>query len=245
MDIRTLNRGESEKAMKDWIESYPIPPKLDGEYAVIRSEIMQLFHLVVKDAEAKRIKIQDYYTDVHFGMLLYIYLKKQDWFSLRVAADDGFWRYLSLMVIPEAVATRWGKDNEDHYWKLQRRIWPKQLWWYIHLSWNFDEKITMRILESPNCSTDTILNLVERSGKKGTCIDAYRWIMYFYSAIPAKILSEYNKNREKDDLFRVVMKLNTARMLVAEPALCIGGFKGYANKLFLDAGIYIDSIIDH
>jgi hypothetical protein len=172
-----------------------------------------------------------------------MYLKNQEWFSLRVAADDGFWRYLSLVVIPEAVAIRWGKDNEDHYWRLPRRIWPKQLWWYIHLSWNTDEKTTMQILESTNCSTDTILNLVERSGKKGTCIDAYRWIVYFYSIVPPKVLSEYNKNRKKDDLFRVVMKLNTARMLVAEPALCIGGFKGYANKLFVDAGMDIDAVV--
>lgn len=243
MDIRTLNRGESEKAMKDWIDSCPTPPKLDGEYAILRSDLMKLFQSVVIDANEKGIKIQDYYTDVHFGMLLYMYLKNQNWFSLRVAADDGFWRYLSLVVIPEAVAARWGKDNEDHYWRLQRRIWPKQLWWYIHLSWNADEQTTMQILKSENCSTDTILNLVERSGKKGTCIDAYRWIVYFYSAVPPKILSEYNKNREKDDLFRVVMKLNTARMLVVEPALCVGGFKGYAEKLFLDAGMDINTIV--
>lgn len=244
MDIRTLNRGESGKAMTEWLASYPNPPKLDGEYAVLRSDLMKLFHAVLKNAEEKGIKIQDYYTDIHFGMLLYMYLKNQDWFSLRVAADDGFWRYLSLVVIPEAVATRWGKDNEDHYWRLQRRIWPKQLWWYIHLSWNTDEKTTMQILESANCSTDTILNLVERSGKKGTCIDAYRWIVYFYSIVPPKALSEYNKSRKKDDLFRVVMKLNTARMLVAEPALCVGGFKGYANKLFVDAGMDINTVVN-
>ena len=40
------------------------------------------------------------------------------------------------------------------------------------------------------------------------------------------------------------MKLNTARMLVAEPALCVGGFKGYANKLFVDAGMDINTVVN-
>ena len=56
------------------------------------------------------------------------------------------------------------------------------------------------------------------------------------------MLSEYNKNRKADDLFRVIMKLNTARMMVAEPALCSGGCEGYAKKLFFDAGMDIDSV---
>ncbi len=244
MEIRRLNRGDSEKAMQEWIDSYPCPPSLDGEYAVLRSELTKLFRSVVDKAAENNLKIQDYNTDAQFGLLLFMYLKKQDWFSLRLAADDGFWRYLSLKVIPDAVAVRWGKDNEAHYWSIHRRIWLKQLWWYVYLSWNIDENTTKRIIESPNCSTDTILNFVERSGKKGTCVEAYRWIIYFYSKIPQEILSAYNKGRKTDDLFRVVMKLNTARMMVAEPALCIGGSKGYAKKLFLDAGIDIDSITE-
>ena len=100
--------------------------------------------------------------------------------------------------------------------------------------------MTRKIIESSNCSTDTILNFVERTGKKGTCVEAYRWIIFFYSTIPSDMLSNYNKNRKADDLFRVVMKLNTARMMVAEPALCSGGCEGYAKKLFIDAGMNID-----
>ena len=151
---------------------------------------------------------------------------------------------MSLKVVPHLVAERWGKDNESHYWSLPRRIWLKQLWWYVHLAWRKDEHNTRKIIESPNCSTDTILNFVERSGKNGTCVDAYRWIIYFYSLIPSAVLSEYNKGRKTDDLFRVVMKLNTARMMVAEPGLCAGGYEGYARKLFSDAGIDINAISD-
>lgn len=243
MDIKKLNRGEAEKAMSEWLASFPLLPSLDGNYAVIRSDLTNLFQSVMKDSESKGFKPQDYFTDVQFGILLYLYLSKKDWFSLRLAADDGFWRYLSLKVIPDAVAVRWGKDNDSHYWSTPGRIWLKQIWWYVYLSWTKDEITTRKILESPNCSTDTILNFVERTGKKGTCIDAYRWIIYLYSLIPQQAVSDYKKQGKNHDLFRVVMKLNTARMMVAEPALCVGGCEGYARKLFLDAGFDIDSVL--
>lgn len=243
MKIEKLNRGEAEKAMREWIETFPQLPPLTGEYTVLRNDLTLLFQSVVKTAEEKGLKIRDYYTDAQFGLLLYAYLKKQSWFTLRLAADDGFWRYLSLKVIPDAVAVRWGKDNESHFWSTPGRIWLKQIWWYIHLSWKGDESGTRKIVESPNCSTDTILNFVERTGKKGTCIDAYRCIIYLYTLIPLPSLAEYNKGRKTDDLFRVVMKLNTARMMVSEPALCVGGCEGYAKKLFSDAGFDINKVL--
>lgn len=243
MEIRRLNRGDAEKAMQEWTDSYPCPPSLDGDYAVLRSELIKLFRSVIDKATENNLRIQDYNTDVQFGLLLFMNLKKQDWFSLRLASDDGFWRYLSLKVIPDTVALRWSKDAEERYWSKPGRIWLKQLWWYVYLSWNTDESTTRKILENPNFSTDIILNFVERVGRKGTCVDAYRWIIYFYSIIPNNVVSEYNKKLKKHNtLFRVVMKLNTARMLVAEPDLCVGGCEGYAKKLFRDAGIDIDSV---
>lgn len=243
MEIRKLSRGEAASAMQEWNASYPAFPSLNGDYAVLRSDLTTLFQAVVNKVEAKGAAVRDYYTDAQFGFLLYTYLSKQSWFSLRLAADDGFWRYLSLKVIPDAVAARWGKDNDSHYWSTPGRVWLKQIWWYVFLSWTGDEVTTLRILESPNCSTDTILNFVERTGKKGTCVEAYRWIIQFYSLIPPQMISDYKKKGKNHDLFRVVMKLNTARMLVVEPALCIGGCKGYAKKLFRDVGFDIDTAL--
>ena len=238
MEIKRLNRGEAKTAMDGWKNSFPNLPETDGDYAVIRNDLTGLFESVRDKAAEKGNKAKDYYTDEQFGMLLYTYLSGQNWFSTRLAADDGFWRYMSIIVIPDIVAERWGKDNDDHYWAKPGRIWLKQLWWYIYLSWNENESITRTIVESGNCSTDTILNFVERTGKKGTCVNAYRNIIRIYSRIPAEKLSEYNKKR-KSDLFRIVMKLNTARMMVMEPELCPGGCKGYAEKLFTDAGMEI------
>lgn len=243
MDIKKLNRGEAEKAMSEWLGSFPQLPSLAGDYSVLRNDLTALFQSVLASAESKGLSPRDYYTDAQFGLLLYTYLSQKNWFSLRLAADDGFWRYLSLKVIPDAVAVRWGKDNDSHYWSTPGRIWLKQIWWYVYLSWTTDEGTTRKILESPNCSTDTILNFVERTGKKGTCVDAYRWIIYLYSMIPSRLVSEYKKQGKNHDLFRVVMKLNTARMMVVEPALCIGGYHGYAKQLFIDAGIDIESAL--
>ena len=245
MDINrlTLSRGDSETAMKEWKESFPQPPVLNGDLLVLRNDLLKLFQLVLENADSKGLNLRDYYTDREFGISLYVYLSKKEWFSLRVAADDGFWRYMSLKVIPDVVATRWGKDNDDHYWSIPRRIWLKQIWWFVYLSWRKDEITTRGILESPNCSTDTILNFVERTGKKGTCVDAYRWIIYIYSKIPQSAVSEYKKQGKNHDLFRVVMKLNTARMMVLEPSLCTGGDQGYAEKLFKDAGLDIDIVL--
>lgn len=245
MEIKRLNRGEAEQAMSEWVASFPQLPALDSDYTILRNDLSRMFQTVMTDVELQGLKIRDYYTDAQYGLLLYMYLTKKDWFSLRLAADDGFWRYLSIKVIPDVVAIRWGKDNDSHYWSTPGRVWLKQIWWYVYLSWTKDEITTRTILESPNCSTDTILNFVERTGKKGTCVEAYRWIIYLYSFIPPQMVAEYKKRGKNHDLFRVVMKLNTARMMVAEPALCVGGCEGYVRKLFRDSGLDIETALDN
>ena len=240
MVIKRLNRGESQTAMEKWVAMCPQLPDVEGDYVIIRDDITKLFADVKERAIEQGYRMQDYYVDEQFAVALYVYFSIKPWFSLRLAADDGFWRYLSVVVVPDIVSVRWGKDNEDHFWKIQRRIWLKQLWWYVYLSWNSSEEMTRTILGSSNCSTDTILNFVERSGKKGTCVEAYRQIIKIYSSIPAGELRKFNQGRKNDDLFRVVMKLNTARMMVMEPDLCAGGSEGYAKKLFADAGFELD-----
>ena len=100
---------------------------------------------------------------------------------------------------------------------------------------------TAKVLETPCFTTDSILNLEERTGRKGTFINVYRYIMYYYSHIPQQVLDEYNKNTEtqQDDLFRIVMKLNTAKVMVVDPALYLGGEKEYVRSLFMDSGVRV------
>ena len=237
MDIKVLNRGDAQKAMEEWISLYPTLPSIDAGYSLMRSKIQEMNKTVRN--EANDLSDAKYYIDVHLGLLLYEYLWSIPEFSLRVAANDGFWRYLSLKVAPDVVAQRWGKDNDDHYWSKPTRIWFRSIWWFVHLSWQGDYESTKKLLETPFFTTDTILNFEERNGRRGTCVEAYREIIKCYSSIPESTIKMYGSRKKgnSDDLFRVVMKLNTAKMLVMEPALCLGGEAAYAKGLFDNAGV--------
>lgn len=240
MKIKTINRGEAQKAMEEWILNYPSLPTIDKELICLRTDIQDI-NRQVREAADKRedTKRIDYYIDSQFGLKLYEYLMNQSWFTLRVAANDGFWRYLSVCVVPDVVAQRWGKDNVDHYYSKPTRIWLRSIWWYIHLSWQGNADNTNRVISAKHFTTDTILNFEERTGRKGTSVETYRKIIHYYSCISEQKLKDYakKKSRNSDDLFRVVMKLNTAKMLVMEPALSLGGEDEYAKQLFRDAGV--------
>lgn len=237
MVIKELNRSKALEAMKNWTDSYPDLPAVDPEYEKVRKDLQEF----AGNVSEGNINKSDYYTDVHMGLHLYDYLWKQKGFTMRVAANDNFWRYMSIKVVPDIVAERWGYDNESHYWSKPSRIWLRQIWWYVHLSWQGNIKSTEQILESGNFSTDTILNLEERTGRNGTYIDVYRMIMYFYGNLPASTIDEFNKRIRKNDkhatLFRTIMKLNTAKSVVIDPALYLGGTIEYVKSLYTDAGV--------
>ena len=241
MIIKTLNRAESQIAMKEWLSNYPSLPSIDNDYLRIREEIQNFNKSIRQECEEKNITKKDYYIDVHVGLLLYEYLWKQPGFNMRAASNDDFWRYLSLKVVPDVVAERWGKDNDSHYWSKPVRIWLRSIWWYIHLSWQGGIDATAKILDSPCFTTDSILNLEERTGRNGTFINIHRYIMYYYSRIPQKELENYDRNTktQSDGLFRIVMKLNTAKSVVIDPALYLGGEKEYVRSLFNDAGVRV------
>lgn len=249
MVIKTLNRGDSQKAMSEWVENYPALPHIDDSYVSIRNDLQEMNRKVRAEAEieASERRNDNYYIDAHMGLALYEYLWNQKGFTLRTAANDGFWRYLSVKVVPDIVAQRWGKDNSDHFWSKPTRIWLRSIWWYVHLSWQGNYESTLKVLNTRHFTTDTILNFEERNGRKGTCVDAYRYIIYYYSQVPEQILKEFSRKKsgKSDDLFRVVMKLNTAKMMVMEPALCLGGEKAYAKALFKDVGVDLDVAKNH
>ncbi len=223
MRIEKLSRKEALEAMNTWIANSFTLPVLGNDYTIIRSELTELFVKAKEKAEV----VQGYEMDVRFGAALYHYLENKPWFTDRLASDDGFWRYLSLRVVPNLVGERWGNANADHYYTKPSRIWLKTVWWYFYLSFNKDIETTEEMLLSKVFSTDTILNLVERTGRCGTNISVYRDIMEKYSAL--------NKVADKD--FRNVMKLNTAKAVVIEPVFSVGGIPGYVKTLFDDLSL--------
>lgn len=206
--------------MNTWRNSVFTVQPLGTEYAQLREDLMDLFK---KAKEAAGDDVKSYQMDVHFGAALYGYFKTKSWFNERLASDDGFWRHLALKVIPDLLGARWGNDNADHYFTKPSRIWPKALWWYYELSYkNGSLTDTKALLLSRNFSTDTIENLVERTGRFGTNVGVYRLIMDKYAPLKDVV--------GKD--FRRVMKLNTAKAMVLEPAFCEGGVTGYVDSLF-------------
>ena len=108
------------------------------------------------------------------------------------------------------------------------------MWWYIHLSWQGDEYRTKQILSSNRMNTDIILNLVERVGRDGTYVEAYRYIMYFYYAESESQILRYSNilKDSKRSLFRSIMILHNSKCMVIEPGLYLGGEEGYVQNLF-------------
>lgn len=104
---------------------HPALPEIDKSYDAVRANIQEMNRKVRQEAEG--LDDGKYYIDAHLGLSLYEYLWSIPGFSLRVAANDGFWRYLSVKVAPDVVAQRWGKDNDDHYWSKPTRIWFRSL----------------------------------------------------------------------------------------------------------------------
>ncbi|MEG7619415.1 MULTISPECIES: hypothetical protein [Bacilli] len=194
----------------------PINPR--NEFIELRQKLIKARDNIFEAYNLDKVNKLDYPFDLLFGLEVYQILNEDIGFANRVATNDDVWRYLSIYVIPDIVHSRWSL-NADHFYKISRRIWLKTIWWYIHLSWRGNKKDTYEILK--NNSTDTILQLVERPGI-GYYVEMYRELMLQYSTFE-------DKSR---DLFRRVLKLNTARLLTISPELVEGGLQGYVSDLF-------------
>lgn len=240
MIVKQLNLAESKLAMDDWLSSNYTLPVIDDDYETIRIDFVKAFAEIRNNIPATSGRIK-YLTDIRFGSFIYDYLEKQPWFTLRIAENDAFWRYLSLKVIPDIVGKRWGNSAADHYYSRSNRIWLKTIWWYIYLSWQGDVTQTESMLDNDNCTTDTILNFIERSGRKGVYVDVHRNIIRQYCNIPHETIVKLdNKIKEKnknDSFFRCIMRLDTARITVMEPGLFEGGEKAFVKSLLSDLGV--------
>ncbi|KRL92587.1 hypothetical protein [Limosilactobacillus ingluviei] len=198
----------------------PINPS--PEWLPLREELIRARDEIFEKNGLDVASTLGYEFDVDYGFKLYEILNDQIGFTNRAASSNDVWRYLSLRVIPDIVHARIGfEEKQDHYYALPRRVWLSTIWWYIHLSWAGSEEATRELLATN--STDTIMNLVERPGR-GYYVDVYREIMKQY------------KGHTSRDLFRRVLKLNTARLITTSPELVAGGIEQYVHDLFESAG---------
>lgn len=233
MKIQEYSRDHAHQSLDKW-RTRKESPVLSPDYSIIRSDLLQIYSIAKNEASDSERK--EYLTDVLFGLRLYDYLSQKSWFNLRTAANDGFWRYIAVAVIPDIVADRWGINKDNYFWKQSNRLWPKTTWWYIHLTWHNSIEETKNILCSKNLNSDTIQGIVERTGKKGTFVEVYREIIYKYSLLEYTTIVKFKKQLSlgSDSLFRAIMRLNTARSLVTDPCLCKDGVIGYVDSLYSD-----------
>ncbi len=234
-----MDQNEFDDMVKNWDSN--ITRNLNDEYLWLRKNVLKVFNDTVKGIESDDAykKKKDYYTDLLFGLDLYIILKGAG-FSIRMASNDQVWIYLCVNVFPDIVNRRYPgqkvktedgviekRINEERFWKTRRRIYLKVIWWYVYLSMQKDEngnddiKTTYEILKDN--STDEIVQIVERSGAAGYRVDVYRELMKFYAA---------NRDKYDNKKFRQVMVLNTARTKIVEPQLINGGVETYIKELF-------------
>lgn len=195
------------------------PINTPEQFREIRRKLIEARDRIFEDFNLDGVNKLGYEFDLRYGIEVYKILNEKIGFTNRIAAKDDVWRYLSVNIIPDVVHARWDK-NDERFYRNARRIWLKTIWWYIELSWHNNAEETLKLLVDN--TTDTILQLVERPGI-GYHIQLFREIMRQYSS--------YEDNDR--NLFRSVLKLNTARLAVTTPELSEGGIEGYVNQLFI------------
>ena len=200
----------------------------DSDYQKIRNGILEAYKATLLELNIPNGDVSNntkkYQFDTIFGIKLYKFLCSKEIginMGIREASNDNIWIYIQINVVPEIIISRWGEENKQRMFGQPNRLYLKVLWWYIHLSLiNNSLSETKKVLLNVSNSTDTIVQLVERTGQKGYRINLYRTIM--------KLKVKYEL--EKDD-FRKLMKLNSARVKTIDPYLCKGGIEGYVESL--------------
>ena len=239
MNIKSIDKAEASRLLALWRENKS-SFHVDEQYSELRDSLIKEFEKVKSSVGAKGSNGSNlpdqYLIDLNFGLAVYNILSASNGFTLRMAADDGVWRYLAICVVPDVVADRWGDDNDDHFWAKPSRNWLRQMWWYVHLAWNGSIESTRNVLKDN--STDEILNLVERAGR-GYNVELFRRIMFHYGKIPQNIRQEKKQGKGRT-LFRTIMVMNTAYTQTVEPGLFVDKEDGYVRWLFDNAGVHIE-----
>ena len=159
MKIIEFSRESARKVFGLWKRSHELPV-MNSDYALLRTDLTSMFNSIRDEVTDDRA---EYTTDVLYGLKLYEYFGQKTWFNLRLAANDGFWRYIAVAVIPNIVGERWGDNRENYFWKQSNRLWPNTVWWFIHLTWHNSSEETKRILLQKHFDNNTFYyELVEQ-----------------------------------------------------------------------------------
>lgn len=225
MEWKNLNKNEAYNDYQRIIINGNAQAECDNSYLKLRKELKDGFDSLIHVCKIENGEVLDKYKfDCYFGLKLYEILSRSEFYIREHdASNDAFWRYLQIHVIPDIVKSRIG-CNDDAFYRKSNRLYLKRIWWFVHLSMHQEnlEETKNIILDSCN-NTDTILQLVDRSGKQGYRIELYR-----------EIMKHKVENKIGGDIFRKVLILNNARVKVIDPYLVKGGIEEYVRKLFGD-----------
>ncbi len=223
MEWKNLNKNEAYDDFQRIILNGSAKAECDSSYFDLRNKLVEAYEEVSNICRIENGEVVDKYKfDCYFGLRLYEILSS-DRYYLREhdASNDGIWKYLQIRVIPDIVKSRIA-DNEDAFYKKSNRLYLKRIWWFIHLSlYQGDIENAKSIILDPCNNTDTILQLVDRSGRQGYRVELYREIMKYKA-----------DNKVSGEKFRNVLVLNSAKVKVIDPYLVSGGIEEYVKKLY-------------
>jgi len=238
MGWRSMSKREAEVISSQWksmpqdigdkyLIEYVPSKKLPPEYREMRNRLKSMYD---NSFLASHNKI-DYFFDLNFGMQLYTYLSIELEMTPVEAAQDQYWIYIQMEVVPDIIYRRYPPKpenpliNDKRFWKNSWRLYLKTLWWYIYLSWSGSEEKTLKVLSH----SEDISQLVERSGRGGFRVDTTRAIML--------ALSRVEEIHHDSRLLGRVLKLHSSYCAMMEPELMDCSLEEYAEKLFADLGV--------
>lgn len=215
------NNEEAFFALVEGWKNGKFSENVDAEYRDIRDRIFALYnHYKNKGG---------YEIDLRVGLALYEFLLKTEYkLNPIYANDDDIWRYLSVKVFLDITYLREPSNDRfgvyfshDRVYRHTKRIWIKQLWWWIHLGWQGDVESTYEVLKK--YGSGRISQVLERAGK-GYRVDVTRKLL-------KKMAERCTQSRVSQDDFRALMMLYYAKTFVVEPTLVDGGIDAFLDKI--------------
>ena len=200
----------------------------EDDYRDLKERIYSIFNDVLDELNISKENLSNdtkrYKFDCKFGIKLFSLFSNEPYiFNEREASNASIWRYIQVKIVPDIIVYRWGSEAETRMYSQSNRLYLKTLWWYVYLSYNDNIENTEEIIMDSCNSTDTIVQLTERSGRNGYKLDLYRCIM--------KLKTKYKLETIE---FRKLMVLNSARIKLIIPEYNENGIIGYVESLIKD-----------
>lgn len=219
-EIEKKSATEFEILVKEW-ENNKFSEDVDIEYREIRKKIFDEYNAYKNKG--------GYEIDLRVGLALYeLFLSNEYKLTPIYANDDDIWRYISIRVFLDITYLREPRSDRfgvyfshDRVYKHTKRIWIKQLWWWIHLAWQGDVESTYEVLKK--YGSGRISQVLERAGK-GYRIEVTRRLL-------KKMSERCPQSKISQDEFRALMMLYYAKTFVVEPTLVDGGIDSFLDKI--------------